>query len=83
MPSSSPAAPRPWFMLSLALLAQIAVSLVMQGVPTLAPFLQADLALTRAQVGMFNSAIMAGSLLAMFAAGWVVDVKGERIDNEG
>ena len=65
-------------MLSLALLAQIAVSLVVQGVPTLAPFLQADLALTRAEVGMFNSAIMAGSLLAMFAAGWVVDVKGER-----
>ncbi len=78
MPSSSPAAPRPWFMLSLALLAQLAVSLVVQGVPTLAPFLQADLALTRAQVGMFNSAIMGGSLLAMFAAGWVVDVKGER-----
>jgi MFS family permease len=65
-------------MLSLALFAQIAVSLVVQGVPTLAPFLQADLNLTRAQVGMFNSAIMAGSLLAMFAAGWVVDVKGER-----
>jgi MFS family permease len=73
-----PAAPRPWFMLSLALLAQIAVSLVVQGVPTLAPFLQADLSLTRAEVGMFNSAIMGGSLLAMFAAGWVVDVRGER-----
>ena len=65
-------------MLSLALLAQVAVSLVVQGVPTLAPFLQADLSLTRAEVGMFNSAIMGGSLLAMFAAGWVVDIKGER-----
>ncbi len=78
MPSSMSAAPRPWFMLSLALLSQIAVSLVVQGVPTLAPFLQADLSLTRAEVGMFNSAIMGGSLLVMFAAGWVVDVKGER-----
>lgn len=78
MPSPLTAAPRPWFMLSLALLAQIAVSLVVQGVPTLAPFLQADLALTRAQVGMFNSALMGGALVAMFAAGWVVDVKGER-----
>lgn len=65
-------------MLSLALLAQVAVSLVVQGVPTLAPFLQADLGLTRAEVGMFNSAIMGGSLVAMYAAGWVVDVKGER-----
>ena len=78
MPSSIATTPRPWSMLSLALLAQIAVSVVVQGVPTLAPFLQADLALTRAQVGMFNSAIMGGSLVAMFAAGWVVDVKGER-----
>jgi MFS family permease len=65
-------------MLSLALLAQVAVSLVVQGVPTLAPFLQADLNLTRAEVGMFNSAIMGGSLIAMYAAGWVVDVRGER-----
>ncbi len=65
-------------MLSLALLCQVAVSLVVQGVPTLAPFLQDDLGLTRAQVGMFNSALMGGSLVAMFAAGWVVDVKGER-----
>lgn len=67
-----------WTMLALALLAQVAVSLVMQGVPTLAPFLQADLALTRAEVGYFNSALMAGSILAMFVAGWVVDVRGER-----
>ncbi len=65
-------------MLSLALLAQVAVSLVVQGVPTLAPFLQADLGLTRAEVGMFNSAIMGGSLVAMYAAGGVVDVKGDR-----
>lgn len=67
-----------WRMLGLALGAQIAVSIVMQGVPTLAPFLQADLNLTRAEVGLFNSAIMGGSLVAMFAAGWVVDIKGER-----
>jgi MFS family permease len=68
-----------WRMLGLAVLAQMAVSLIIQGVPTLAPFLQADLGLTRAQVGLFNSALMAGSLLAMFGAGWLVDVKGERL----
>jgi MFS family permease len=70
--------PRHWLMLSIALLAQITVSIVTQGVPILAPFLQADLGLTRSQVGLFNSAIMAGSLTSMFAAGWIVDVKGER-----
>lgn len=67
-----------WLMLSIALLAQITVSIVTQGVPILAPFLQSDLGLTRGQVGLFNSAIMAGSLTSMFASGWVVDVKGER-----
>lgn len=68
-----------WRMLGLAVTAQIAVSIIIQGVPTLAPFLQADLGLTRAQVGFFNSALMFGSLCAMFAAGWIVDVKGERV----
>jgi sugar phosphate permease len=68
-----------WRMLALALAAQVAVSIIIQGVPTLAPFLQADLGLTRAQVGFFNSALMFGSLCAMFFAGWVVDVKGERV----
>jgi MFS family permease len=72
------AIPLHWLMLGVALLAQITVSIVTQGVPTLAPFLQADLGLTRGQVGLFNSAVTAGSLVSMFAAGWVVDVKGER-----
>jgi len=71
--------PQHWRMLGIAVLAQMAVSIIIQGVPTLAPFLQADLDLSRAQVGFFNSALMFGSLLAMFCAGWVVDVKGERI----
>lgn len=66
-------------MLSIALMAQIAVSIVTQGVPTLAPFLQADLNLTHAQVGLFNSALMIGSSLALFGAGWLVDFKGERL----
>lgn len=78
-PISARAVPAHWRMLGLAVLAQMAVSIIIQGVPTLAPFLQADLGLTRAQVGLFNSALMAGSLLAMFGAGWVVDVKGERV----
>ena len=65
-------------MLSLALLAQVAVSVIVQGAPTLAPFAQGDLGLTRGQVGLFNSALMAGSLSMMLGAGWVGDVTGER-----
>jgi MFS family permease len=66
-------------MLGIALLAQTMVSLVGQGVPTLAPFIQADLGLTRAQVGLCNSAVMGGAIVALTTAGWVVDVHGERI----
>lgn len=65
-------------MLGIALLSQITVSIVTQGVPTLAPFLQEDLALTRGQVGLFNSAITGGSFVSLFLAGWIVDIKGER-----
>ena len=66
-------------MLGLALTAQVTVSIVTQGVPTLAPFLQADLALTRGQVGLFNSALMGGSFIALFFAGAMVDLRGERL----
>lgn len=55
------------------------MSIVTQGVPTLAPFLQADLDLTRGQVGLFNSALMGGSFLTLFLAGVVVDTRGERL----
>lgn len=54
------------------------MSIVTQGVPTLAPFLQEDLALTRGQVGLFNSALMGGSFVALFFAGAMVDLRGER-----
>lgn len=65
-------------MLSIAIFSQITVAVVTQGVPTLAPFLQEELALTRGEVGLFNSAIMGGSFVALFFSGWMVDIKGER-----
>ncbi len=82
LPPATPvraAAPRHWHMLGLAVLAQTAVSVITQGAPTLAPFIQADLGLTRGAVGLFNSALIAGSLTMMLVAGWVVDTKGERV----
>lgn len=82
LPPATPvraAASRHWQMLGLAVLAQMAVSVITQGAPTLAPFIQADLGLTRGAVGLFNSALIAGSLTMMLVAGWVVDTKGERV----
>ena len=70
-------------MLSLALLAQVAVSVIVQGAPTLAPFAQSDLGLTRGQVGLFNSALMAGSLSMMLVAGWVVEERAVRAGGAG
>ena len=68
----------PWLMLSVALLSQVTVSVVMQGAPILAPFIQTDLGLSRGQVGLCNSAFMGGAMVALTTAGWVVDVYGER-----
>ena len=66
-------------MLGLAVLAQISVSIIVQGTPLLAPIVQADLGLTRAEVGFFNSALMGGSLVMMLTAGAMVDSRGERL----
>ena len=68
----------PWVMLGVALLSQVTVSLVMQGAPVLAPFIQADFGLSRGQVGLCNSAFMGGAMVALTAAGWAVDIYGER-----
>lgn len=66
-------------MLGLALLAQVTVSIVAQGIPTLSPFIQSDFAITRGQVGLCNSALTAGSFVALTVAGWAVDLYGERV----
>lgn len=69
---------RPWLMLSVALLSQVSVAMMTQGIPTLAPVIRADLSLTRGQVGLFGSALMFGSIVALAAVGWAVDHFGER-----
>ena len=74
-----PVSNRCWMILSLVLFTQVTISIVTQGIPTLSPFVQHDLSLTRGEVGLCNSAIVGGSLLALLAAGWVVDFYGESI----
>ncbi|MBI3977788.1 MAG: MFS transporter [Chloroflexi bacterium] len=70
---------RRWLMLGLALVAQVTVAMITQGVPTLAPFIQEDLGLSRGEVGLVGSAIMMGTLSALAVAGWAVDAYGERV----
>ncbi|MBM4255798.1 MAG: MFS transporter [Deltaproteobacteria bacterium] len=78
-PLEHAASSRRWMILSLVLFTQVTISIVTQGIPTLSPFVQSDLYLTHGEVGLCNSAIVAGSLLALLAAGWVVDFYGEYI----
>ncbi len=68
-----------WRLLTAATLAQVSVSVVAQGIPTLAPFIQADLDLTRAQVGLIGATINMGFLAMVNVAGWAVDTIGERL----
>lgn len=67
-----------WRMLGAATVVQVTVAIMSQGVPTLAPYIQASLSLTLAQVGLFGAALNIGSALTVGHAGWLVDVLGER-----
>ncbi|MEM6430288.1 MAG: MFS transporter [Deinococcota bacterium] len=62
-----------WLILSGALLIQIVVANVTQGIPTLAPFIKADLSLSQSQVGLFTSYIFAGFFLGAGLSGWLTD----------
>ncbi len=64
--------------LLLAVLGQGVDSMASSWVSPLAPFLQADLAISRAQIGLIHSAMRAGSMGAMMLGGRAVDIFGIR-----
>ncbi|MDZ7703256.1 MAG: MFS transporter [Trueperaceae bacterium] len=68
-----------WLILIAALLVQIAVANIIQGIPTLAPFLQADLELSNAQVGLLNSYIFGGFVIGSVPMGYLSDRLGSRV----
>ena len=72
-PSASPSL---WLIVALATVAQIGDGIVTQGIPVLYPFIQDELSLTRAQVGLITSGMMAGSMVTVFLGGWLADVWG-------
>ncbi|MDA1216074.1 MAG: MFS transporter, partial [Chloroflexi bacterium] len=60
----------------MATVAQVGDGIVTQGIPVLYPFIQDELSLTRAQVGLITSGMMAGSMVTVFLGGWLADVWG-------
>lgn len=65
-------------MLGAAVIAQSAVSITDQGVPTLTAFVKNDLGLTAAVAGLLVAAFPAGKALGSYASGAAVDRIGER-----
>lgn len=67
-----------WVVLGLGILGQTSGSLVLQGLSSLWPFIQAELQLSRTQVGLMVSMINTGQAASALAAGWVTDRAGVR-----
>lgn len=70
--------PGPWTLLLAAVAAQTGMSVLEQGVPTLAPFLKRDLGLSAAELGAVVSSFAVGRVLGSYAAGRAVDAYGDR-----
>jgi MFS family permease len=68
----------PWFVLALAVVAQLGVSIVEQGLPLLAGFVKADLDLSAALTGLAVSSFAFGKIFGSYAAGVAADRLGER-----
>ncbi|MBI2321999.1 MAG: MFS transporter [Chloroflexi bacterium] len=62
----------------LALLAQASISVGTQGLAVVGIFIQRDLGLTRAELGIFVALAQASSSVGMLAGGWLSDLLGVR-----
>ena len=65
-------------MLAVAVVAQIGSSYIHQGLPAIAPLLQSEWGLSRAEFGVVASAVNVGVLLLSITAGQLVDRLGEK-----
>ena len=73
-----PAMPYPWVVVTLCLVVTIAVSTYRQGIGVLYPFIQEDLEISRAQIGLLASGAFMGAFPTSLFAGWLADVVGVR-----
>ena len=71
-------AANPWFILTLAVVAQFGVSVVDQGLPLLTGFVKADLGISAALTGLAVSSFAFGKIFGSYAAGVAADRLGER-----
>lgn len=67
-----------WVMLGWLLFTQIVVAFVGRSVGPLAPFLEGEFDLTKAQVGLLPAALFAGQSIVSIPAGWITDRIGTR-----
>lgn len=65
--------PNVWFIVGLAMVAQMAVAIPAQGIAPLFPFIRNDLNLNRAEVGLISSAFMGGGMCTILLMGWLAD----------
>jgi MFS family permease len=72
------AAATTWRVLGVAVVAQVGVSVVDQGMPTLTGFIKADLGVSAAVAGLAVSSFAAGKIFGSYAAGLAADRFGER-----
>ena len=68
----------PWGVLAVALVAQIGVSVIDQGIPALTGFIKSDLGLSSFKAGLVVSSFAAGRIVGAYAAGVAADRVGER-----
>jgi MFS family permease len=74
----SRARPNAWRVLGVAVAAQVGVSVMDQGIPTLTGFIKADLGLSAAAAGLTVSSFAIGRIFGAYAAGVAADRVGER-----
>lgn len=67
-----------WMILGLATITQASISLVTQGVPTMAAFVQAEYALSNGVIGLFSTLVNTGSFFSYLPVGKAIDIYGER-----
>ncbi len=67
-----------WVILGITTVSQTTVSILNQGMAPLAPFIQGEYSLSRAQVGLLNVALGLGSYLTVAISGRLIDRLGER-----
>jgi ACS family hexuronate transporter-like MFS transporter len=68
-----------WVILGLAFISQFSSTMAAQVIPPLAPLFQAELGLTKTEVGFFSSATFIGTWVVLLGAGYVTDRFGIRI----